>query len=183
MGEAELAGQVTSEVLSRFGSDSVQGRAKYYGFMQEGMDTGRRDDLASGGEIRGAFCRSGGPSEEPYDCRVLGSGDFVEELWQDREQHSPEPRMRLPSLLEEVAAAFHVEVSSLCRANKSREISRARAVACYLATRELGYSGVAISRALAMTPAGVTLAAARGEMIIMEEPCRELLCKIRILKS
>lgn len=183
MGKAELAGQVTSEVLSRFGNNPLKARGKYLAFVMEAADAGHRDRFGTEGGILGSYLVRGKPGEESGDSRVLGSGDFVEQLWGEQEQEIPEFSISFPVLLQEVAAAFDVEVSSLRHANKSHGTSQARAALCYLAMREFGYSGVALARALGITPAGVTLAAGRGEKIVKEEKYQGLLLRIRNLKS
>ncbi len=71
------------EVLGYFGKRQQQARKEYEGFVIEGM--GEREDYDGGGLIRSA----GGLSEvikrrseeqEMYDERILGDGDFVEQV-------------------------------------------------------------------------------------------------------
>lgn len=183
MGEADLAGQATAEVLSLFGPEEVQAREKYRAFLIDGVEQGRLDELSTEGEIRGLFMAQRIPGEEAYDLRVLGSGEFVEQLWDDEEQEVTEPRMALSTLLQEVATTFGLQASTLCHPNKSRPVSRARAVICYLGQRELGYSGVSLARLLGITGSAVTTASNRGEEIVKDPDYQHLLLKIRIFNS
>jgi chromosomal replication initiation ATPase DnaA len=98
------------------------------------------------------------------DERVLGSGNFVEEVHRTiAAQVKPLPRAvawaRLPTLLERCAVLWGVSVEELCTGSRRRVVSQARAVAAGIAiqglglpmadvARTLGVSSVAIHRAL-----------------------------------
>ncbi|HJV36178.1 transposase [Geomonas sp.] len=183
MGETELPGQVTSEVLCKFGNSLGQAREKYNHFVMDAVVDGRQDELDSRGEVKGHFILSGENGEEAYDSRVLGSGEFVEQLWENQEQEVDEPKIPLSCLLQEVATIFQIDVQVMCKPSKRDPIPKARAVLCYLGQRELGYSGTVIARLLAITPAAVTRAADRGQALVKEPSCNDLLLKIRMLKS
>lgn len=100
-------------------------------------------------------------------------------MWIEQQQRV-EALPSLESLLEVVAGHYNINVQLLCHPNKSRKISQARALACFIAQRLLGYSGVRIARALNISPSGVSIAARRGEAIVKEEDAKDLVSNIKI---
>jgi len=91
-GHSVLLGKIKNQwqdgdyVLQWFGEKSGEARRAYRRFVVKGIDQGRRDDLVGGGLIRS----QGGWSavkelrrlglREKSDERILGSGEFVEQL-------------------------------------------------------------------------------------------------------
>jgi chromosomal replication initiation ATPase DnaA len=97
---------------------------------------------------------------------VLGSGEFVEEIW---EEQSFQGRIKwvlpLPTLIERVAIFFQTSMEEILSPSKIRRVSDARGIVCYLAARELGYKGIEIGKDLRMGPAGVSIGIRRGERL------------------
>lgn len=89
MGGRELPGQISDEILSRFGRSPREARRHYRTFVQDGIERGKRDDLGGGG-LRRAI-REIADTDELFDVRVLGSGAFVENLHRESDA-----RNRLP---------------------------------------------------------------------------------------
>jgi len=79
MGHEALYGHTVGEVLAFFGSDSRTAQAKYLQFVEERANLGRRDELVGGG-LKRYLLLSGSTEHQAWDDRVLGSGEFVEQL-------------------------------------------------------------------------------------------------------
>ena len=166
-----MEGQTIETVLSLFGKKVPTARVRYRAFVEEGIAQGRRNDLVGGGLRRSQGTAVDGGEIESFDDRVLGSGEFVEHLRQDKELYDKLPlTISLNELIERVAEFFGVESSALKRRGRLAQIVEARGAICFLAVREIGYSGVAIGQVLNMNRSGVCIAARRGEVLVQRNP-------------
>ena len=166
--------QDTGYVLSLFGNRSC-GKSRYMEFVKNGMDVGRRPELVGGGLIRSL----GGWAEvlalrargerQIFDQRVLGDGEFVEQVLSEMDEQSKENlRIRrngidLSLLAKKVCNVDGVSVGELRSGSRRREIVNSRGVFSWLAVRELGYSGAEVARFLGVTTSCVTRAVLSGE--------------------
>jgi hypothetical protein len=174
MGSRELPGQAIDEVLSRFGRGPRQARQHYRAFVLDGIERGKRDDLAGGGR-RGAL-REIADTDELFDARVLGGGAFVEELRRERDAAEYPRPLPLEALMKRVAGAFGVEAEELRLRKRSKQLVAARSVLCYFAVREMGHNGAEIGRMMNISRAGVSAAASRGEVMMRaDQRLRDLL--------
>lgn len=165
LGETELRGQDTGGVLAMFGKKVNQARSQYCDFVADAEDEGHREEFCGGGLARSAALFGFDPTDEAYDDRVLGNGDFVIEVCGDDEQRIARSSVPLQKLFEEIAGRYGITLFQLCEPTKARRVAEARAVTCYLALRRLGYKGVDVANLLNISPSGVTVAARRGAMI------------------
>ena len=173
MGKQQMEGQETSEVLQYFGPTLSRSRRRYREFLQEGIKEGRRTDLVGGGLIRSQVIQrnGGGTPPESFDARVLGSGEFVEKLWERAELQDKVKRIfSLPRLISRLSGLLHLDEKEIRRPSKDRLLARGRGIICYMAVRELGYKGFEVGRELRMGPAGVSLAIRRAERVFREQP-------------
>ena len=170
MGNLELAGQKTEEVLLHFGRRIKAARRRYREFVAEGIPQGRRDELVGGGRTR-SLKSTGEEAAGEYDNRVLGSGEFVEHL---RGEKGLSDRLHrvipLLELIKKVAALFEMDASAFKEHRRSRRIVEARDILCYFAVREIGHSGAEVGRELNMTRSAVSIAAGRGEEFVRSNP-------------
>ena len=113
---------------------------------------------------------------EAFDERILGSGEFVQQLLKTEFILSGQ-KVPLEELISEIARCFSIAPSALRSTSKSREFADARGALCYIAARKLGISGAEIARALNITRSGVVVAARRGEWILEQMPDLQSLCK------
>jgi len=170
MGHGQLAGQNADEVLSMFNNRKKCARDLYRKFVADGVPLGKRDELVGGG-LRRSLKLSGSENCESYDERILGSGDFVEQLWQDTESSKTlAASVSLEGIINHIARIFSFEQVALRKGGKSKELSEARGVLCYIAVRKLGMNGASIARMLSITRSGVFVAARRGEEIYRKTP-------------
>lgn len=169
-GNRQMETQTVEEVLSCFGKRKNSAIKKYRLFVEGGVDQGRRNDLVGGG-LRRSQGNAEGRRIECFDERVLGGGEFVEYLRNDKKlQDKLSKSIPLNSLIERVAQYFGLESDTLKRSGRLTQIVEARGAVCYFAVRELEYSGVAVGEALNMKRSGVCLAARRGERFVLQNP-------------
>jgi REP element-mobilizing transposase RayT len=170
MGKKELSGQSVADVLLLFDQKKRSARQKYREFVIDGIKNGRRDDLVGGGLRRSQGDRQSG-DYEAYDDRILGSGEFVENLWRETESREIQnPKMSLEGIIQRAAEGSGVDVELLRQRNRVKELVEVRAIICYLAVRECNFNGVAVARALNMSRSGVSVAVRRGGEIVRENP-------------
>ncbi len=163
MGHWQLAGQNDDEVLFMFNNRKKCTRDLYRKFVADGVPLGKRDELVGGG-LRRSLKLSGSEDCESYDERILGSGDLVEQLWQDTESSETlAASISLEGIINHIAQIFFIEQVALRQGGKSKELSEARGVFCYIAVRKLGMNGASIARMLSISRSGVFVAARRGE--------------------
>jgi REP element-mobilizing transposase RayT len=170
MGNKVLSGQEVDEVLRFFDLREKSARAKYHQYVGEGIALGKRNELVGGG-LKRYLHFSGSQDFQAFDQRILGSGEFVEELWKEIElPQLLTPAPPLEDIIGAVADAFGIESAAMQNPGRKKKISEARGVCCYIATDKFGCSGAAVARALKITRAGVLFAAARGEQIFDASP-------------
>jgi putative transposase len=173
MGKAERSWQAKEEVLSYFGKREAVARKEYRKFIQEGISRRKREDLA-GNSLRGRKKKDDQETPGSFDCRVLGSSAFLEKVLSEEEKVIQE-RMRLKrkranveELLNRIGKEFRVSKEEMMGGGQRRVITKARSVFCYLSSRQLGWTGRQLSRALHITPAAIHYAAMRGEKVLKE---------------
>jgi len=171
LGNALLPGQAVDSVLQIFDGNKKRAVRKYRGFVAEGIVLGKRDELVGGG-LKRSLKFSGSQDFEAYDERILGSGEFVEQLWHETEQpHAPAASpLPLAEVIERVATVFGIDAIVLLRGSKEKCVSDARGAICYIAIRKLGYHGVELTKSLGLSESGVVLAARRGEVLFAAMP-------------
>jgi putative transposase len=168
MGKAALEGQVADEVLSLFAKGKREATKRYRLFVADGVAFGKRDEFGSGRRMSSGMGERG---EEPYDERVLGSGEFVEELRGRRELESKlQQSMEIVDIVAKVCRHFEVDPQELRHNTRAARIVDARSVICYLAVRHIGHSGVEVGSHINLRRAGVSVAAGRGERIVKTDP-------------
>jgi REP element-mobilizing transposase RayT len=171
LGHAFLPGQAVDEVLQMFDNNKNSAAGKYRDFVAEGIALGRREELVGGG-LKRYLKFSGSHDFEAYDERILGSGEFVEQLWQETEQSEVPavPPPPLDEVIERVATVFGIDAMTLRHGSKEKHLSDARGAICYIAIRKFGYNGVELSKSLGLSGSGIVLAARRGEGIFHAMP-------------
>ena len=165
MGNCQLEGHATTEVLGHYGEGLSRARQNYRQFVADGILAGRREKFSGGGLKRSR--QENSDSFESFDERILGSGEFIDSLMQEE---TLRPRMYipigLPELINRVSAKLQIDPEKVRRPSKTRHIAEARGLICYLAVRHLGYRGSDIGKELYLGPTGVSIAVRRGESSI-----------------
>jgi len=170
-----LAEKTIEDVLLHFGGTMRVARRRYREFVKKGIDKGRRPEFQGGGLVRSAGGNKAGllgrkkEDREKGDARILGSGDFVSSIVKDANDamdDKAQRRVSLDDLVSRVCSRFKLTLDELVSKRRKREISRARAVLCYLAVDELDYSGEDLARILAISGRGVSDCRDRGQKIV-----------------
>lgn len=171
MGHSVCPGQAADEVLQLFDDNKKRAVTKYRDFVADGIALGKRDELVGGG-LKRYLKLSGSHDFEAYDERILGSGEFVEEIWHETEQpiDPTGPPPSLDDVIERVTRVFGVDAVAVRQGCKEKHVSEARGVICYIATRRCGYHGAELTNRLGITESGVVLAARRGEALFNGKP-------------
>jgi REP element-mobilizing transposase RayT len=165
-------------VLRLFGNKKAIARKRYNEFVREGIEQGRRSDLVGGGLLRSqggwlavqALRKSG--EYQKGDERILGDGDFVEQVLSQAEEHLEERyRLRaegydLQRLAERVGQVVAMSPMEIMEPGKQKKKVQARSILCYWATDRLGISQHALARRLKMTQPAVSQAAQRGKALV-----------------
>jgi len=169
MGKGTLAGQVTDEVLALFSKGKRESKRRYRLFVADGVALGKREDL--GGGRRMATTLSEERGEASYDARIIGSGEFIDELRLRRELNAKFPlAMEIKDIVAKVCHHFGIDPEELRLKTRRAGIADARGVICYLAARQAGHNGVEVGRQVNLLRSGVSVAASRGEQMVNNDP-------------
>ncbi|HSB70193.1 MAG TPA: hypothetical protein VLT62_12745 [Candidatus Methylomirabilis sp.] len=147
----------------------------YREFLRAGIPQGRRPELVGGGLIRSrggwAEVRAVRPRADRVlaDERILGSGDFVEEMLRAGEARAQLQQTRThrlqaaQALVRQRCVREHLSVEELRMGGRRRRLSAVRAqLAVHLVTR-LGLSLADAARHLGVSTSGIAKAVARAE--------------------
>jgi len=168
MGKAHNTWQDIAWVLKLSDDRQWVARRRYRVCVEKGISQGRRSDLTGGGLMRS----SGGWAAvkamrkaklfEKSDERVLGDGDFVEDVLSAAQEQMEKSYALVANGydLDKIAS----KVSDLMQLNSFERVE-ARSLLCYWAVRDLGINMAELSRHLKLSLSGVSLSVKRGEKI------------------
>jgi len=166
--------QDSEYVLRLFGDKEATARGRYNEFVRKGIEQGKRTDLIGGGLLRSqggwgavkALRRSG--AYQKGDERILGDGDFVEEVLSQADERLEE-RYRMEAkgydfekLIERVAEITQMSPEKIKECGKERRRVQARSILCYWATDRLGISQTQLAQRLKLSQPAVSQAVKRG---------------------
>jgi len=170
MGHHEFRGQDVSWVLGRFGKRKGTARQRYRAFIEKNFNQGAREDLRGGGLIRSAGGREqlalrSKEEWEKGDERILGGGDFVQEILRSRTERKEKRKLGVAEILDGVSRDFNVPQAKILSGARSRSITRARRAFLLRAHEDAGVSMAALGRLIGVTHGAVrqALEKARAE--------------------
>ena len=108
------------------------------------------------------------------DERILGNGDFVEQVLSATEEQMEQKYALLASgidvdkIAQRVSELVEVDVSAMMATGKEPWRVKARSLLCYWAVREVGITMAELSRRLKISLSGVSLSVQRGEKIAQD---------------
>lgn len=172
-GHSVLMGRVKNDwqdrdyVLKWFGLKQGEAKRAYRGFVKMGIDQGHRSDLVGGGLIRSqggwsavnAMRRLG--AREKSDERILGSGEFVEQLIQQsdlarKEQFSVHKRrQRTVSYIHRICKKENISVEALKSGSRRQKVSAIRSQLARKLVEEWGVSLTEAGRHLGVSPSAI----------------------------
>ena len=174
-GHSTIVGKIKNDwqdrdyVLKWFGNKEGEANNAYRNYVKKGIAVGRCPELVGGGLIRSmggwsavkALRRSG--DRELSDARILGSGEFVEQIIKEAETNTKyqlpvlDHHKKINELIIRICRDEKVSIEELKGGNRRREASRIRAriaielvkthgVALAEVARQLGVSTSAVSK-------------------------------------
>jgi REP element-mobilizing transposase RayT len=168
--------QDTATVLVYFGPTRGRAVKRYEEFVREGIPHGRRPELVGGGLIRSV----GGWSQVvslrrkgikvASDERVLGSGEFIEQLVSSAGRREKETlrlsrkAVDLATLGRKLIAREGIAEWELRSGIRKTAVARARRLFCQVAVKGMGYAGAAVARFLGVTTSSVNRLAVSEEL-------------------
>jgi putative transposase len=184
MGEKTYNWQQTGYVLGLFSKKVQRARNQYGQYVAQGIESGRRPELVGGGLIRSLRgweavkkIRLQGQDRVKGDVRILGDGDFVEQvLSRAEEKFSREYELKrcgydIEKVERRVAEVMGIPVEEIRHRGRERHRTAARSLVMYWAVRELNMPGVQLAKRYGLTQSAVVHASRRGEEIARELNC------------
>lgn len=165
VGNSKLEGQVVDDILVFFSKKRGEASRLYHQFIADGVTQGKREDLTSSGRRQTKI------HDDLYDDRILGNGDFIEEI-RARQELMPvfSAKLGIHELISRVCKHFALDPEILRRKTRAAGIAEARSIVCYLAVRLIGHNGVEVGQQLGLSRSGVSVAAGRGEPLVKNDP-------------
>ena len=175
MGKAEYPWMDTDYVLLQFNDTRRRSRNAYRKFVFEGIGHGRSAELTGGGLVRSkggwsnvVSARRMGQREE-YDERILGSGDFVNEIFKEAEkQQMRQMKIRrsgrtISDIIDEECKRSRVSRAELQAGSRRKTVSDMRAIIALRGLDELGLSMAEIARNVGVNTSSITRTIAKME--------------------
>ncbi|NCO67304.1 MAG: hypothetical protein COY75_02600 [Nitrospirae bacterium CG_4_10_14_0_8_um_filter_41_23] len=175
VGKAKHTWMDTDTVLSQFGNTKRKAITEYRRFVQEDIGKGQNPVLTGGGLIRShggwsqvLSMRRKGLKEES-DERILGNGDFVQEILKEAEEKYlrqlkfRQSGLNIAEIIRQECKKGKISPEELKRGSKRRKVSEARTIIARRSSEELGLSGAEIARHLGVNTSSVNRAIARVE--------------------
>jgi REP element-mobilizing transposase RayT len=180
VGKAKHPWMDTDTVLSQFGKTKRKAITEYRRFVQEEIGKGRNSVLTGGGLIRsqGSWShvlsmRRKGLKEEA-DERILGNGDFVQEILKEAEEKYlrqlklRQSGLNLAEIIRQECKKSRISIDELKRGSRRSRVSGVRAVIACRSSKELGLSGAEIARHMGVNTSSINRAIARTEDTVKE---------------
>ena len=168
--------QDTDTVLAYFGKRRKEAVKRYEGFIKDGIARGRRPELTGGGLVRS----SGGWSQvislrkkgitSARDDRILGSGDFVEQLLNDadeREKQTLRLFKKIPDfheMADKISVMQSINKADLLNGSRKKAVVKARKLFCQVMVKKAGCSGAEVARFLGVSASAVNRLAGGTEL-------------------
>jgi REP-associated tyrosine transposase len=162
-------------ILLQFNDTKRKAKNAYRKFVEEGIALGRSAELTGGGLIRSrggwsqvVSARRKGQREE-YDERILGSGDFVNEIFKEAEKKEMrQMKIRrsgktITNIIKEECTKNQVSLTELQAGSRRKIVSDIRTTIAKRSLDELGVSMAGIARHLGVNTSSITRTIAKIE--------------------
>lgn len=170
-----LAEKTVEDVLRYFGDSLKVARRRYRQFIKNGVNQGKRPDFQGGGLVRSAGGDKKGllgrkeEDRELSDQRILGSGHFVAEVLRaanEFEEKRIKKSIPIDQLADKITSYFGIKIDDILIKSQKSKISKARSIICYLAIKEMKYSGTSVGKFLNIRRYSALRCAERGKNIL-----------------
>jgi predicted HicB family RNase H-like nuclease len=175
LGKRECSWMDTDYVLLQFNDATQRARNAYRKFVTEGLAQGHIPELTGGGLIRSrggwsevVSARRKGQREE-YDERILGSGDFVNEIFREAEKKQQrQMKIRrsgrtIHDIIQEECAKSRISLNELQGGSRRKIVSGMRATIAKRSLDELELPMAEIARHLGVNTSSITRTIAKLE--------------------
>jgi len=179
LGNGSGSGIAVGWVLSLFSSQRQSALKQYRQFIADGVDQGQRPELVGGGGRRSQIRQPDQNLLQYHDDRVLGSGDFVQQLQGKGLLDCPPSRqMSLKELQTAIADRYSISIDRFMRRARSGKVAEARIIFCYFAVRKFRHSGAEVAKFMGIGPPSVSRAVQKGALLIQsDEGLYDWLCQ------
>ena len=151
--------------------DRFNGRKDYLQFIQSGM---KYEENLEGGGLRRSlgglgrvFSPDGEDPRECFDSRILGSGMFVQEIWEKLDERGEqEKRIQFHDLAEMICGYCKVDIRKVMNWRKQKGTSEAKSLLVSTAIRVLEMSGADVGRKIKLTPSRISQLKYAGEELL-----------------
>ena len=168
LGEVKNEWQDRDYVLRWFGKKEGEAKKNYRNYVKKGVEEGRRPELVGGGLIRSlggwsavkALRRSG--ERELSDDRILGSGDFVEQIIKEAAAKTKyqfavkEQPKKIDEFIARTCRNEKVAVEEIKSGGRRRKASRVRAQIAIGLVKTYGVTLAEVARQLGVTTSAVS---------------------------
>ncbi len=163
------------ELLSHFGDTELEAVKKYYQILEEKARSAERQDLSGGGLLRSfggaiSVLQAFRAGEKVFsDQRVLGGSGFVEAVLKGAGEVLAREWKSRDEVLTAVGTMTGLTKEDIFRHTHERRAVHARAIYCYLCTRDAGSSGSELMRELEMSAGAISKLVAKGRLLLREQ--------------
>jgi putative transposase len=159
-------------VLAQFGTKKRAARNAYRKFVEEGMTIGQKPELTGGGLLKSGggwsevVARRRKGQKEEFDERILGGGNFVQEVLKEAEDRQIRQLkihrrgITIEAIIkeEEECTKTGISETEVKAGSRRGPVSRLRATISYRSREELGLSAAEIARHMGMATSSITRA-------------------------
>lgn len=167
------------EMLSFFGKERKEATDSYIKFVSEGLNL--KENYSSGGLIRslGGFkelLKRGDKNKEAYDERILGCGNFVEEVLKKAgEKDRIVCKIKdIDGFLELISKYYNVEKEAILN-TRVKAVRDARSILAYAGNEYLNKNVTEMGKLLGITQEAASIARSKGRDIFLRDKLEEKL--------
>ncbi len=115
--------------------------------------------------------------KQMYDERILGDGDFVNNVLEQMEQTDGKRKYfkDLSDLLKKISKYYNVEGEDILK-TKTKEVREARIVLVYCANEYLGISATSVGKLMGISQAAASMLRSKGRRIFKENDLIDKIC-------
>ena len=173
--EKTLAEKTVEDLLLHFGETLKVARRRYRRFVKNGIDQGTRPDLQGGGLVRSAGGEKAGllgrkkEERELGDARILGSGDFVNDVLGvsgNGERVRILEKIPLSELVKRISSLLRTEYDEVLSGNRRRKNCHVRDLVSFIASKSMGYKFNEVAGILDIHPVTAGRCAEKGRKLV-----------------
>jgi len=157
------------EILGYFGEKESSAVESYLGYVREGLDL--KGNYERGGLIRSAggivnVLKRGQGEREMYDERILGRGDFVEQVYKkiESKENNRKQFKTEKEVLGRLSRYYKIAEEGILK-GKSKRSREARSLYIYLGNRYIGESATELGKRIGIKQSCASILRKKGEML------------------